>query len=1020
MSKNCGGSLIIGALVALIGATSAVAEPHRDIGHEKISAVSPFEGEVTGRVGLESYTASVDRASSLLGIHADSATSNPTVQLNFSTLPTYVFSMNENSLVVYFANAIVLNDLERMYIDGGSLVTAVTASQSMASPLFLTEVVLNTNRSFSVKTKTIGDSLHIELFPRNPELDRAFKAQQELLASSFMTSVVAESQARHAARLTTLGDQYAQLSQRLDGYLDTAKLIALEHELTQMTPVKNTHSRHNTSIALLSNGVSTLKESFDLDRLTYREMAPRAASFKLTDGLSLVDEIQVRSSKMSDLMNRLEITLENMKTKTAAAQRLVSQTNQVAASGRVPNVNSNGLARLDRAVAELRTTSPKSSSNDIDALELAINSVSAAQPNLEIAVSTNAAIRLTDAEQSALGVSPPARRSRPAVHSLTASKLRSPDRMTTLVATQEEMSTALDQGMLVMAQATSTSTLTDSTPPGTIATEPTTGIRRLQVQNSSRSRPNFNLYNKNVLPEDDPLRRPVNIDFKDMDLANVVSLLAQKGQIDVIASVDLSGKVTASLTNIPLGRAIEVVLRMNDLGIIEETGIYRITTYEEAVSSRQDTEMIFLQQAEASAVKATLDEIVSQGSAGGGARVRIGVNTQSNILILSGPRERVNDLVEIIRELDVAEPVLPTQNKVFRLNHADPSEVVSIISPILSENGQATGEIRSGQVIVTDIPVKIAEITELIAEIDIAVEQVSIEAMVVDNFISDGAQIGGSLLMTANSLNPLGILTESFTSNNPAGLSGGSQEADGGIATSVTLGQGASIGFGFVHNKSLLFGQLQAQITSNDAVLLANPVVVTLENEQAEINITTSYPYTETMLADGIAIATTIFKDIGTILLVTPQITFDNQINIDITAEESTILGANEFGAPISALRKAKTKMRMDSGQTVYIAGLRRLTTTETQAKVPVLGSIPILGLLFRSTVSDTQNSELMIFLTCSIVGSQFDELTPYQKERYDTLGGIDPNDINGTRDMLKSYGRNQLRDPIYKWKRAK
>lgn len=112
--------------------------------------------------------------------------------------------------------------------------------------------------------------------------------------------------------------------------------------------------------------------------------------------------------------------------------------------------------------------------------------------------------------------------------------------------------------------------------------------------------------------------------------------------------------------------------------------------------------------------------------------------------------------------------------------------------------------------------------------------------------------------------------------------------------------------------------------------------------------------------------------------------------------------------------------MRMDNGQTVYIAGLRRFDEVDTELKVPILGDIPILNIFFKSRITIMENTELMIFLTCNIIPDNFNELSPYQKGRYDTLGGIPLEEINATKKMIKAYGRDQMRDPTYKWRRPK
>ncbi|HIB55104.1 MAG TPA: hypothetical protein EYO39_09990 [Nitrospirales bacterium] len=1012
MSKICGGSLLFGALIALSGVSWAATESPNDFTHRNLDAIEPFASQLSDTLGAESFEAAVARAASLLGVHADSTAVNPTIGLHFSSLPVYSLVLKENSLTVSFMDAILLDDFEKMYIEGGPLVMAITTSQSEVAPQFVTEVTLTTNNAFSVVAKTIGKTVQLTLMPPNEDLDQDFLFEQQAAAPVLVQSAIREYQLRHAAILRAAVQDYSKVKHQISSDLDSAKLKILELELAQIEPASTTsHSRLASSINSFNEATSTLTRKFEYDQSMYAQTIQKANSLRHPmDNQSMIETIDLLIKKLDTALLNIDSTVLQLKDRVEVAQRLVSQTHQATASIRIPNEDTNGFASLDIAVAQIESINSSVSAASFDTLEFAMDEVTTANPELDLALQSNAAIRTTADDTLSNSLTPPVKRERPAFNSITSASTDTRGKMSTLKASVQELNAAQEQGMLVMAQNTDVETLTDEARPDTQTDGSSPEPRRIVVGNDRKSKPNFNLYNPELPADQDPLRQLVNIDFQDMELANVVSLLAQKGQIDVIASVDLSGKVNANLTNIPLGRAIEVVLRMNDLGILEETGIYRITTYEEAIASRQDTEMIFLQTAEAQAIKDTLDEIISQGSGGGGQRTRIGVNTQSNIIIISGPRDRVDDLVNIIEQLDIAEPVIPTENKAFRLNYADPKDMAAVIEPILSENGNVTPDERSGQVIVTDIPVKIVEIGELIQDVDIPVEQVSIEAMVVDHNISDDSHFGSQIFANGSELltDVNGVIFEEFSAstNNLAGPATG------------------QVAFGFVDKNIAIGAIIGAEVSSGNAQLLANPTIVTLENKTAIIDITTAFPFlTVTGSGDGPDKTSVGFLDIGTILEVTPKITYDNKIITKIIAEQSNVDGIvilNASEVPRESKRVAETTMRMDNGQTVYIAGLRRFDEVDTELKVPILGDIPILNIFFKSRSTTMSNTELMIFLTCNIIPDNFNELSPYQKDRYDTLGGIPPEEINATKKMIKAYGRDQMRDPTYKWRRPK
>ena len=244
----------------------------------------------------------------------------------------------------------------------------------------------------------------------------------------------------------------------------------------------------------------------------------------------------------------------------------------------------------------------------------------------------------------------------------------------------------------------------------------------------------------------DPLKQRVNIDFREMELTNVVALLAQKGNINVIASTDVSGQVTASIKDIPLMQAMEVVLSMNGLGMLEEEGIYRIVPAAEAAAARRDTRILYLDNAKADEVKITLDAIILGYP--DAAEISVAANATTNVIIVSGPERRVAELAEITSQLDVAEPVIPTVTKAIKLNHAEPDEVKKVVEGMLTKDiGMAEVDTRGRHIVVTDIPGVVQQVATLVEELDQPVKQVAIEAMIVDAIMRDEAQTGTQWIM---------------------------------------------------------------------------------------------------------------------------------------------------------------------------------------------------------------------------------------------------------------------------------
>jgi type II secretory pathway component HofQ len=664
------------------------------------------------------------------------------------------------------------------------------------------------------------------------------------------------------------------------------------------------------------------------------------------------------------------------------------------------------MAMLDRELSEIRVAAASAPKNM--PVQHALEVVPKQRIELTVEETTRfAALETTDLDASA--VAPPARRTEPIVSNLRNQAAAQPEKMAVLRASDEAVVEAQASGRFRMAQAGTGVSVAEE--PIRARQQPSADEpRRFLVPRSSKYRPDFDLYNPDLPPDQDPLQQIVDIDFRDMDLTNVVELLAQQAQINVIAGTELSGKVTANLKNVPLGRAFEIVLRLNGLGIVEEAGVYRITTYEEAVASRRETSMIFLRNAQAPEIEQSLNDLISLGADTN--TVSVAANASTNVIMISGPRERVQELEAVVAELDVAEQVIPTLTVPIKLNYTEPAQMLPVIEKLVSESGKASADTRGRHIVVTDIPVKIQEIEAVIASIDIPVKQVSIESMIVDALMEDNAQTGVEwLLNSAQVVTPVAV---------PIGEGASIPEAAFGAALGDTA-LGSALSFGLVRGDIELTATVAAQVRNQNAELLANPTIVTVENQPATINITTEFPFQERTQTDGGGqIASTEFKEIGTILTVTPRVTHDDDIVATVDVKESTVIGFSETGVPIEAKRTADTTIRLNNGQTIYIGGLRSTNDTLTETKVPFLGDIPVLNTLFKSSEKGTQNIELLVFLTCEVLPFDYPELTPYEKTRYDKLGGI-PMRPQGEKDLVNAYLHpERSRDPFYKWRRAK
>jgi type II secretory pathway component GspD/PulD (secretin) len=998
----------------------------------------------------EEWVKRAERALDLTGMVVDSSSHSPGITLTSSKVPLYRIEkgMDGKTIKLFLMDTVLSEQLKRMDIEGGQLIDRVNVSQTGVSPQFITTVEISLHEPASIQSVQRNKELSIKVVPESEKLDRASMSNSILMEPQIAHAALNEAWLRANEELLKAKDFCGNTLYKAVQQMETAKVQLLEAELSL---VVHTSDQPVTQFAQMQNKLANHEESLKLVARTYQNSLNQLKNERLSS------ESKIDKSIASISLNS-QSTNSEWKDQLVALQKDLGKIVESAKSNHtvlVEKIRAIGV-RINSEIQETEnlavrisalsdsqevSSTHKNTEDSLDQLGAAVDSLrvakadtfvaekstdglaSVAPQNLDVTtmIDTPVAAIATKAAPSAGAqtVVPPTPRVRPAKQSLTRHQVNHPGKLAFLSAEPDALAKAEQDGILVMAQQVTDETreaVTVVSAPKSLK-ENGSKPRRLLVPKQSSVRPTFGLYNPNLAPEDDPLRKIVTINFKEMNLNEIVMLLGEMAGINILSGADLSGTVTAHMKEIPLGRAIVMVLRMEGFGIIEEAGVYRITTYEEAVASKRDTQMVFLKNADAVAVKATLDEVIKSTGDVVGGQLNVGANPETNVIVLSGPRERVEEFAAVVAELDVTEPIIPTVSKAIHLNYSDPMELSEALKPLLTESGNVAFDNRSRQIVLTDIPVKVKELEILVASLDLKVKSVSIEAMVVDALISDGAETGIDWFAQNRNIHNLSTLSQP------------GEEAEGFQESALTLGSllggpltGGQIAFQKIAGDVIIDGVISAQIASQNAELIANPSITTVENEPAVIKIIQEFPYNELTQTDaGASIATTEFKEIGTILEVTPRVTFEQDIMATIHASQSNIIGLTEIDRiPIEAKREATTTLVLDDGQSVMIGGLRRFDESITESKVPILGDIPILGVLFKQQLTDERQTELMIFITCNIVPENLPELTPYEKTQYDRIGGMEM-EVNGSKTVWDNYmSKDQNRKPFYKWRRSK
>ncbi len=497
-----------------------------------------------------------------------------------------------------------------------------------------------------------------------------------------------------------------------------------------------------------------------------------------------------------------------------------------------------------------------------------------------------------------------------------------------------------------------------------------------------------------------PEEQTVTVTFRDAEINAVIDVWSRMAGINVLAGKDVRGTVTCRLRDVPVLDAMRLVLKDNGYALVRDGNIYRVIPEAMAaveILAEMETRTFKLEYQTADSMELTLKSLTTPHG-------KVISNKDANVVIVTDEPENMDRIEDIVKELDVSAPVVLVVTGIYPLSYAKANEVAKIIEGVLTENGSVVADARSNQVLVTDVPENLQTIDELIPTLDQREPQAFLEVMMVDHVLQDDSAYGINWLSNARDMtNDL----QSFTWNSTGlGDSVGSESLDAGVLT-----------FGVLTDDLDLTAAIAGELQNRDAKLVANPSTLVLNNQKASIEIVSEYPFQQlTQTTQGPPVSNIEFKNIGVTLDVTPQITSDQSIIVELDARESSISGFSE-GVPIEDSRTARTTLLINNGQTIYLAGLRSISVTSDSSRFPMLGSIPLVGFFFREATLKDSRTELLVFLTVHVVPGDAPDLTPYQRDRFEELPSMSPVP-DGLRNMWKDIS-NPIdgRKPPWQWK---
>ena len=463
----------------------------------------------------------------------------------------------------------------------------------------------------------------------------------------------------------------------------------------------------------------------------------------------------------------------------------------------------------------------------------------------------------------------------------------------------------------------------------------------------------------------------LTLNFQNIEVRSVLQIIAEFTSINLVASDTVTGSITLRLDNVPWDQALEIILKAKGL------------------DKRQEGNVLMV---------ATSAEIAEQ------ERLQVEANKQLQEL---APLETAFVRIKYADAREVFELFTATRTEAGQAGGGGRDG--NATNTILSERGSAIVDERTNTIILTDTEDKINEFRRLIGEIDVPIKQVLIEARIVianTDFKKElGAtwglagidKLAGDTTSSAfgdrtlgfsgrrSGLTPGSGVKESFTYSadeieRDDGIDGIAGTADDvttytrnydfgfGYSLAVDLGVSnptGSFSLGYLTDNFLIDLELSALESDGFGEIVSQPKVLTGDKQQAVIKSGTEIAYQKATSSGATSIE---FKEAVLQLEVTPQITPDNRIIMDLLVSQDSVGAFTPTGEPSIDITQIKTQALVGNGQTLVLGGIFQTEEVKGVDKVPVLGDIPFLGRLFRNDLRNVEKREILIFITPKII----------------------------------------------------
>ncbi len=499
-----------------------------------------------------------------------------------------------------------------------------------------------------------------------------------------------------------------------------------------------------------------------------------------------------------------------------------------------------------------------------------------------------------------------------------------------------------------------------------------------------------------------PSEELLTLELQGVNILDVLKLLSKRSGLNIVAGKNVQGQVSLFLQQVKVMDALMTILETSDLAYVEDRGIIKVLTkkdyedlYGRPYRDTRVTRQFDLMHAKADNLIATLGQIKSTFG-------KILAESRTNTLVITETPEVMEEMAELITRADQ-----PFESRVFKLQYAKAEDIGAKLQKIV-QPGQGTLEVdlKSNRIFVHDSREKVEKISALVDAFDVRQTQVLIEAKVIEVNLDDNFRFGidwDLVTEKAGSLNSL-ISAAAFPVSAPAGAA----------LSTLTIGSGND--------------DLQAVIQIIEQMgktnTLSSPRLTVVNNEEAKLSVATRQPFVSQTVVQSVNTSTTAdqvqFVDVGVTLSVVPTISEDNIIQMKVKPEISsagtpvTLQGVATGSdtlftrtiIPVVTTQELQTVVNVKSGTTLVIGGLIQDVEGKTMVKLPILGNIPVLGRAFTSKTHDASKTELVIFLTPTIIAA--DENSTETNRFFTPTGNLLPHKETGGYIYDKAFFHSQ------------